>query len=730
MKPHSSLTALAASLLFPLTTSVPAAVSVQTPALLSGSAATLDPQGESPTNAAEVTLNAAGPGFLLETALEARPGLRVIRDFSAGNPINHPDPTILDTAEMDFRFSYAGAVAATANAFLISNNPGFQTSYGTSVSLKGINNSPSPLSLRIDLGNWDSVSGTFTPGTAEALGFTLTGPFGRLAGDSAKVTYHDASGAVLSLQTISSGSLTNLAAYTGYSGTVSHVVVEFTGDGVSGIPILGLDDLAFTALPPAPGAVVGSFAVSAFEINPPARTASLQWRSHAGQSYRIERSTNLSDWNPVVDRAASQGGTTYRRFFEDADPAGLFFRVMERPAPSSSTPDILLRSSWQAVNIGDIAHTPGMLQLLQNAFPDARLTLWASDTSRGVADLLRAEFPELQIVYGTVSNSGTASNPNLQAAWNRADILIHGSGPYMVAESSMEAWRQSTNKPYGIGGVSQGNPGNATKTLLNQAAFVYLRDPVSVDTVRDAGVTPPVIGFGPDATFALALRNEAAAETYLKANGLHNRPFLCVIPRLRWTPYWEINGTTPTATEAERIIVNNTWKEIDHAKLREAIIRWVRETGNPVLACPEMTYAVDLIPELLINPLPADVKPHVVWRNSYWLTDEAASVYARAAAIVSCEMHSPIIAIANGVPAIYVRQPTDTSKGYMWPHIGLNDWFFEVDDATGTDIADAVMAIHLNPAAAQALVRTAAKNLHSAQDAMMDAVRAAIGTTR
>ena len=31
---------------------------------------------------------------------------------------------------------------------------------------------------------------------------------------------------------------------------------------------------------------------------------------------------------------------------------------------------ILLRSSWQTVNIGDIAHTPGMLRLLEQHRPD------------------------------------------------------------------------------------------------------------------------------------------------------------------------------------------------------------------------------------------------------------------------------------------------------------------------------------------------------------------------
>ena len=34
-------------------------------------------------------------------------------------------------------------------------------------------------------------------------------------------------------------------------------------------------------------------------------------------------------------------------------------------------PRILLRSSWQIVNIGDIAHTPGVLALIEKYLPEA-----------------------------------------------------------------------------------------------------------------------------------------------------------------------------------------------------------------------------------------------------------------------------------------------------------------------------------------------------------------------
>ncbi|WP_235114763.1 polysaccharide pyruvyl transferase family protein [Cyclobacterium qasimii] len=120
------------------------------------------------------------------------------------------------------------------------------------------------------------------------------------------------------------------------------------------------------------------------------------------------------------------------------------------------------------------------------------------------------------------------------------------------------------------------------------------------------------------------------------------------------------------------------------------MIEWVRKTGNKVLICPEMTYQVDIMDELLIDPLPADVKSKVIKRD-YWLPDEAASIYARAHSVISFECHSPIIAAANGTPMFYLRQPEDTIKGQMYYDLGLADWVFEIEETEGKQIADRLM---------------------------------------
>lgn len=107
--------------------------------------------------------------------------------------------------------------------------------------------------------------------------------------------------------------------------------------------------------------------------------------------------------------------------------------------------------------------------------------------------------------------------------------------------------------------------------------------------------------------------------------------------------------------------------------------------------------------------------------NRYWLTAEAASVYAHAAAVLSFEMHSPIMAVANGVPAIHLRQPTDTRKGQMWRDIGLERWLFEIDKSTREQIAQRTVEIGLDLPAAR---KTAARARTFAQERMAEMIGA------
>jgi polysaccharide pyruvyl transferase WcaK-like protein len=362
--------------------------------------------------------------------------------------------------------------------------------------------------------------------------------------------------------------------------------------------------------------------------------------------------------------------------------------------------NLLLRSGWQTVNIGDIAHTPGLLTLLGQHLPEARITLWSNALDRGVREMLARHFPRLRFV------SGDPGSPEVRAAMDDAQALLHGSGPGLVARAHVEAWRAHTPKPWGVCGITvPPSPEPATpalgpelKALLDSARFVYTRETLSLGHLKQAPLQGPALDFFPDATFALQLNDDARANAFLQQHGLAEGGYLCVVPRLRVTPYHKIRPTNWTPEEINRReTLNARHAEPDHAKLREAIIAWVRQTRRRVLLVPEMSYAVDIMAELLETPLPADVRPFVVRRPDYWITDEAASTYKRAAAVLSCECHSPIIAAAVGTPGFYVHQPEDGIKGHMWTDVGLASNYFDIETAAPAHIAGRVLDCALHP---------------------------------
>jgi polysaccharide pyruvyl transferase WcaK-like protein len=351
-------------------------------------------------------------------------------------------------------------------------------------------------------------------------------------------------------------------------------------------------------------------------------------------------------------------------------------------AAASASPSIILRSSWQTVNIGDIAHTPGVLAILEKHLPEVEVRLWPSKVDNGVEEMLRARFPKLIIIK---------NQTELEKAFKECSFLLHGSGPSLVAQNDVIRWHSSTGKPYGIYGITfsiQGSTATApaapeatakTISVFNDADFTFFRDSRSLALAREQGCTCPVMEFGPDGAFATDLRDDDKAEAFLQQHDLTPGQFLCCIPRLRFTPYWVIpeKKASPDPVKQAR---NDQLKEHDHAQLRAAIIQIIRQTDMKVLLCPEDKTQMVVGREMLLDPLPDAIKKRVVWRPDYWLTGEALSTYVRSAGLFGNEMHSPIMCIGNGIPAIVCRWQEQTSKGYMWEDIGLQDWLFDMDD--------------------------------------------------
>lgn len=409
-----------------------------------------------------------------------------------------------------------------------------------------------------------------------------------------------------------------------------------------------------------------------------------------------------------------------RQFLAASIAAALPARAADRPRR------LLLRSSWQTVNIGDIAHTPGVLRLLEEHLPGVEVRLWPSKVDNGVAEVLRARFPRVAIVQGAA---------DLKAAFAECDFLLHGSGPSLVAEKDVVRWRDETGKPYGVYGITLPPKGSTatqaapeevmqrTVSVLSGARFVYFRDSVSLQVAKERGCTCPILEFGPDGAFACDLRDDAAATAFLRRHGLEEGQFLCCIPRLRYTPYWTI-PEKKAAFDAVKHARNEAMKDHDCAPLREAIIAVTRQTPLKVLLCPEDQTQMQVGKENLLDQLPGDVRARVVWRDRYWLTGEAVSTYVRSAGLFGHEMHSPILCIGHGVPAIVCRWAEQTSKGLMWRDIGLGDWLFDLDnEADLPKVAPAVLALAQDPAAAKARAALGRAQVEKRQRETMAVVR-------
>lgn len=433
------------------------------------------------------------------------------------------------------------------------------------------------------------------------------------------------------------------------------------------------------------------------------------------------------------------------------------------PFSAASSRPILLRSGWQTVNIGDIGHTPGAIEIVNRYCPGRNIILWSTKggTDRGVAEFLLRSFSNLRIVRGTVQN-GQPDTPELAAAWQEAGFLLHSSGAGFPACADVDAWRITTGKPYGVFPVStdprpygvfptrtgtisgarsaelaeggtlaelraaslQLPPNSLSQMMQNvidHSSFMFCRDTISLDYLRAQGVKPPLLAMGPDTQFGMTLKDTTRGEAYLRATGLDTERFICVIPRLRYTM-----SSTKRPDDDIRQKINDEHVQHDMDLLIDVMARYIQATGNKVLVCPEMIYQLELGKRYIVDRFPASLKSKVVWRDTYWLPDEAAAVYAKASAVLSVECHSPIISLVQSTPTFYIRQPTDTCKGQMYPDLGLGDWTFEIDKIDGDAVWQCLQGILANPPAARAKVKAVMSLVRQKQDEMGRALKKAL----
>lgn len=369
-------------------------------------------------------------------------------------------------------------------------------------------------------------------------------------------------------------------------------------------------------------------------------------------------------------------------------------RTTSEPSAPRKRPAVLLYTGWARHNIGDVGHTPGTLRYLTEFLPEARITCWLKVFTPDVVAMLEQRFPTVTIVPGgLISSAGKATSPELQAAFDDADMFIHNSGMdfnrFWQPPTHLPKLCLSRGKQFGIYGQSfdgfRAEDRESLPQLLSKLDFIFCRDNESLKSLRAVGVTTRVLEFGPDGCFGIDVRDDAAAATFMARHGLEKRRFLAAI--LRTDKHVSVNPGDPLEKLAGG---PEEWA----GKLREVIAEWVRRTGLPVVIVPEVEKEIGPAKQMVFDLLPEGVRDRVIVRDTFWNVDEAVSFYAQAHTLVSMEPHSCIMAIAVGTPMIHMFTMHHGYKAWMFRDIGLPEWLVCMDDEPASRVTAALDRIH------------------------------------
>ncbi len=369
---------------------------------------------------------------------------------------------------------------------------------------------------------------------------------------------------------------------------------------------------------------------------------------------------------------------------------------------------VLLQCAWATKNIGDIGHTPGTLRFLGQYLPEAKVILWAANTNPQVDAMLNKRFPQVEIVKGSLTQKDGA----VQKAIERSDFFLRGPG--MGQSTDFMIYCNKIGKPWGLQGQSYfpdmvTGPGSDERiALLNTAAFIYCRDSKTLKTLQDVGVKPPVLEFGPDGCFGIDVRNDEKALARMAKHGLKEKQFITLQLRTHTPSTPGVDDKRPQKLNPLHPTPENIADDTRRAKVyQDLIAKWVQHTGWKVVIAPEVYKEMEYNKKFVYDPLPDDLKKHVVNFDEFWNVDEACSFYARAHTVICHEPHTPIMALAAGTPIMHTFSEFHSPKCWMFKDIGLEAWAPEFDSTPADKMFDILMSIHKDYPAAQAKVKTA-----------------------
>lgn len=409
-------------------------------------------------------------------------------------------------------------------------------------------------------------------------------------------------------------------------------------------------------------------------------------------------------------------------------------------------PVVLVHSGWNRYNFGDVAHTPGLLRLLEAHLPEAEILLWMASYPDWLKGYIGARFPAVRCVSGLLGGAEGPVSPAVEEAFGRADLFVFNSGPifnygHRIAPDSpvrRTGWRgfdwnatmvpaaklyyaKSRGVPFGIFAQSfiyLAPPADAVlPDILSQAAFLTTRETDSLAYLNELGVEAADMAFVPDAAWAFDLRDDAPVLAWMQKHGLREGRFLAATTR---------NAPAGVDEEADAQRQKAFWTPL--------ICRWIEETGLPVVLLPETVTSIELNRSYIYEPLPDAIKENVILDDSlwapaeeFWTPDRALSLLSRARAYCNVDHHGVLMALAAGVPCVHPRQSQAGRKAQVLRDLGLGEWLFDIEVDDAKKVGDALLVIDRDYGAARHKAAEAASRAAELQAGRMRAIRSLLG---
>lgn len=386
---------------------------------------------------------------------------------------------------------------------------------------------------------------------------------------------------------------------------------------------------------------------------------------------------------------------------------------------------ILLWSGWDVVNIGDIGHTPGLLNVFEKYLPEVKVTLLASMLNDDVRNMLKMRFPKIEIIERDIFEE-KIDLPENRKLISKFDLFIRNSntGPNTEYMDYLIKWR----KPFGVYGQSlfswfaDGDEGKKRMEAVNKADFFFCRETISLKLLQKANATCKILEFAPDGCFGIDVKDETGGLKIMSRCGLEHKKFITVQLRTH-TQAHEKDEMPPGYGKWKETIENIPIDEARADKYIQLITAWVKKTGYNVLIAPEAKKEMEQNKRFIFNRLPEDVKPFVKNLDTFWKVEEAAAVFAHAHTVICHEPHSPIIALANGTPVIHTFSDEYGPKYFMFSDIGLSEWLLEHDSTSANTMIQTLFDIHDNYDHALQKVSNSMKTVYVRFKETMDTIK-------